>query len=177
MARNSEKHFVGLNRMFLEEQWKKEKERKRPNLSELKSARDVRKWIPSIKKEINYCIEQLSGARQHDYTDVKLKEFENRLAYLEREYKRFVQRVLELDPTSKEIPWTSRPYKRKHKHMEFHDAKAEKRKETKEKKPVGIHISEELFACKESAYEKSEANVDATVQNLVSYDSSDSDET
>ena len=30
---------------------------------------------------------------------------------------RFVQKVLELDPTSKEIPWTSRPYKRKHKQM------------------------------------------------------------
>ncbi|XP_065069674.1 uncharacterized protein LOC135694742 isoform X2 [Rhopilema esculentum] len=113
MARNCEKHFVGLNRIFLEEQWKKDKERKRPYLQSLNTGAEIKKWIPSIKRELNYCLQQLSGARGHDYTDAKIKEFEERVQYLEREHKRFIQKLRQLDPSSSGVPWEARPYKRK----------------------------------------------------------------
>ncbi|XP_065069673.1 uncharacterized protein LOC135694742 isoform X1 [Rhopilema esculentum] len=132
MARNCEKHFVGLNRIFLEEQWKKDKERKRPYLQSLNTGAEIKKWIPSIKRELNYCLQQLSGARGHDYTDAKIKEFEERVQYLEREHKRFIQKLRQLDPSSSGVPWEARPYKRKntqdsHCNRRLGNSKAKKR--------------------------------------------------
>lgn len=117
MARNCEKHFVGLNRVFLNEQWKRDEERKRPPLSKLTTAEEVRKWIPSIKKDIDYYLRQLSGARKHDYTETKLKEFEDKVEQLERDHKRFVGKVYQLDPTQKikGIPWEAKVYVSKRK--------------------------------------------------------------
>lgn len=117
MARNCEKHFVGLNRVFLDEQWKRDEERKRPSLNRLTTAEEVRKWIPSIKKDIDYYLRQLSGARKHDYTETKLKEFEEKVEQLERDHKRFVNKVYQLDPAqkSKGVPWEAKAYVSKRK--------------------------------------------------------------
>ena len=117
MARNCEKHFVGLNRVFLEEQWKRDEERKRPPLHHLKTAAEVRKWMPTIQKDIEYYLRQLGGARKHDYTETKLKEFEEKVAALEREHKRFVSKVFELDPSqrAKGVPWAPKGYSSKRK--------------------------------------------------------------
>lgn len=119
MARNCEKHFVGLNRVFLEEQWKRDDELKRPPLHKLTTAAEVRKWIPSIKKEIDYYLRQLSGARKHDYPDLKLKEFEEKVNHLENQHKRFVNKVFQLDPNQKGIPWEAKAYSSKRKSNEI----------------------------------------------------------
>lgn len=115
MARNCEKHFVGLNRVHLEKQWKRDEELKRPPLHTLTTASEVRKWIPSIKKDIDYCLRQLGGARKHDYQETKMQEFEERVEQLQREHKRFVAKVFELDPTQQGIPWEAKSYVRKRK--------------------------------------------------------------
>ncbi|CAB4003707.1 Hypothetical predicted protein [Paramuricea clavata] len=85
----------------------------------LHSAQEVKKWIPSIKKELDYCLEQLSGARQHQYPERKVKEFEEKVQLLEKEYKRFVQKVFELDPQTSGIPWQPRGYVSKRKAAEM----------------------------------------------------------
>ncbi|XP_057292477.1 uncharacterized protein LOC130621175 [Hydractinia symbiolongicarpus] len=115
MARNCEKHFVGLNRVFLEEQWKREEDLKRPPLYTLKTADDVRKWIPSIKRDLDYYLRQLSGARKHDYTPAKFDEFEKKVEDLHREHKRFVKKVFELDPSQQGVPWEPKGYTSKRK--------------------------------------------------------------
>ncbi|XP_032234717.1 uncharacterized protein LOC5509813 isoform X5 [Nematostella vectensis] len=117
MARNCEKKLVGLNRMLLEKHQKEEQEKrpKRPSLNTLHSASDVKKWIPGIKQEIGYCLQQLSGARQHKYPDYKIKEFEECVEELEKEYKRFVSKVYQLDPNTTGIPWQARGYVSKRK--------------------------------------------------------------
>ncbi|XP_031561139.1 uncharacterized protein LOC116297117 [Actinia tenebrosa] len=117
MARNCEKKFVGLNRIFLEKQRKEELERnpKRPSLYKLHSASEVKKWIPSIKREMDYNLQQLSGARQHKYPDHKIQEFQENVERLEKEYKSFVKKVFELDPSTTGIPWQPRGYVSKRK--------------------------------------------------------------
>ena len=154
MARNCEKHFVGLNRVFLEEQWKREEELKRPPLYKLQTAEEVRKWIPSISKEIDYCLRQLSGARGHDYQESKKKEFEQRVQDLEKERKRFIQKVYQLDPTQKDkgVPWQPKSYVSKRKLESVKDdgstssttTSEESQNETvptrKKKKPIVLNI-------------------------------------
>ena len=134
MSRNSEKHFVGLNRVFLNEQWAKEKSMKRPELNQLKTADEVRKWIPSIKKDLEYYLQQLSGARKHKYTDKKLNEFEKKVAWLEKEHKHFVKKVFELDPNQQGVPWEPKSYSTKR--------KAENNLQTiaKKKKPIVLNV-------------------------------------
>ncbi|KAJ7357764.1 hypothetical protein OS493_023239 [Desmophyllum pertusum] len=120
MARNSEKKLIGLNRLWLEKQQKEELERrpKRPHLRSINSAAEVKRWIPGIKREMDYYLDQISGARQHRYPDMKIKEFENKVEELENEYKRFVKRVYELDPSTTGIPWQPRGYVSKRKNTE-----------------------------------------------------------
>jgi len=94
-----------------------EKNPRRPHLRSLKSAAEVKQWIPGIKREIDYCLDQISGARQHRYPDTKIKEFERKVEELEKEYKRFVNKVYELDPSTKVtgVPWQPRGYVSKRK--------------------------------------------------------------
>ena len=87
----------------------------RPPLGSLHSAQEVKKWIPSIKKELDYYLEQLSGARQHQYPENKIKDFEEKVQFLEKEYKRFVQKVFKLDPQTSGVPWQPRAYVSKRK--------------------------------------------------------------
>ncbi|KAL6043062.1 Dynein intermediate chain 2, ciliary [Balamuthia mandrillaris] len=82
----------------------------------LRTASEVRQWIPSIKAEMDHCLHHLSGVR--NYSDSKIKEFQERLALLQREHKKWVRRVLELDPAAREggfTPGDPHPYLSKRK--------------------------------------------------------------
>ena len=167
MARNCEKHFVGLNRVFLGEQWKRDEERKRPSLNKLTTAEEVRKWIPSIKKDIDYYLRQLSGARKHDYSEAKLKEFEEKVEQLERDHKRFVNKVYQLDPAqkSKGVPWEAKAYVSKRKLEKETSSVADPSSVTssssskKKKKPIILNILTAEKTVKETE-ENSEDNGD-----------------
>ena len=140
MSRNSEKHFVGLNRVFLNEQWKRERELKRPPLHKLTTADDVRKWIPSITLDINYYLNQLSGARKHDYPASKFEEFEKKVENLEKEYKYFVKKVFELDPDQKGIPWEPKGYVSKRKQCDDRSDEKPGCSGSKKKKPIVLNV-------------------------------------
>jgi hypothetical protein len=85
--------------------------------SRLHTAAEIRQWIPSIKKEIDFCLRHLSGIR--NYPDYKIKEFQERLAALETEYKRFVAKCKALDPTMPGVPGDPHPYISKRKLAEL----------------------------------------------------------
>jgi len=115
MSRNSEKHLAGLNRVYLTKQWDKQKEGKRPHIDTLTTATELRKWIPSIKKDLEYYLSQLCGVRKHSYTPEKIAEFEQKVNQLQSEHKRFVNKVLKLDPGQVGIPWEAKGYVSKRK--------------------------------------------------------------
>ncbi|KAJ3599405.1 hypothetical protein NHX12_033368 [Muraenolepis orangiensis] len=79
-------------------------------VSTLNSASSVKKWIPSIKSEIEYYLQQSQLAH---YPERKITEFQLCIQDLEIEYKRFVTKLRALDPTCKRQPWTPRAYSRK----------------------------------------------------------------
>ena len=110
MSRNSEKHFAGLNRVYLTKQWDQQREGKRPHIDTLTTAVELRKWIPNIKDELDHTLNQLCGVRKHAYTPDKIKEFEQRVKFLQSEHKRFVNKVLKLDPQQVGIPWEAKGY-------------------------------------------------------------------
>lgn len=112
MARNCEKNFCGLNRYVLakREESKSTKKAVRPSIHSLKSAEEVKKWIPNIKKEIDYCLRQIECATRRNYSDQMVKEFEERVERLEKEHWRFVHKVRELDPATVGVPWQGREY-------------------------------------------------------------------
>uniref|UniRef100_A0A3B3S9V8 Si:dkey-86e18.1 n=1 Tax=Paramormyrops kingsleyae TaxID=1676925 RepID=A0A3B3S9V8_9TELE len=112
MARNEEKQFGKLNRLWLQ----KEKEEgrikvpDRPKLSSLNTAASVKKWIPSIKNEMEYYLQQ---SQLSHYPERKIAEFHKRIQDLEREYKLHVRKLRTLDPTYRHHPWTPRAYTKK----------------------------------------------------------------
>ncbi|XP_078526055.1 uncharacterized protein LOC144798849 isoform X2 [Lissotriton helveticus] len=113
MARNQEKQLGRLNRLWLEKERQdghiKDSHRNRPKLSTLNSATEVKKWIPSIKKEIEYFLEsQLSH-----YSERKIQEFEEHIEKLRKDYQSHLWKLRRLDPSCKEHPWKPRGYTRK----------------------------------------------------------------
>ncbi|XP_061895425.1 uncharacterized protein si:dkey-86e18.1 isoform X3 [Entelurus aequoreus] len=80
---------------------------RRPKLSTLNSASSVKKWIPSIKKEMEYYLQQ---SQLTHYPERKIAEFQVNMEALEKEYKRFVTKLRVLDPACKHKPWTPRAY-------------------------------------------------------------------
>lgn len=46
----------------------------------VKTARDIRKWLPKIRKELQYNVEQLEVNR--NYSTYKIKEFKERSEYV-----------------------------------------------------------------------------------------------
>ena len=112
MARNSEKNFCGLNRYILakREEGKSTKKAVRPSIHSLKSAEEAKKWIPNIKKEIDYCLRQIECATRRNYSEQMVKDFEERVERLEKEHWRFVHKVRELDPATVGVPWQGREY-------------------------------------------------------------------
>ena len=112
MARNAEKNLCGLNRYVLakREEGKSARKTARPSVKSLTSAEEAKKWIPNIKKEIDYCLRQIECATRRNYSDQMVKEFEERVERLEKEHWRFVHKVQELDPATVGVPWQGRGY-------------------------------------------------------------------
>ncbi|XP_063795337.1 uncharacterized protein LOC134957392 [Pseudophryne corroboree] len=113
MARNEEKQLGKLNRLWLQRE--KEEGRvkdisNRPRLSSLHKASDVKKWIPSIKSEIEYYLEQ---SHLIHYSDRKIQEFQEKIEALKKEYQSHLWKLRRLDPSCKEHPWKPRGYTRK----------------------------------------------------------------
>lgn len=111
MARNEEKQQGRLNRLWLQKEREegrlKDVHEKRPKLSSLNSVSSVKKWIPSIKNEIEYCLQQ---SQLPHYPERKIAEFHLQIEGLEKEYKRFITKLRVLDPSFKDKPWTPRAY-------------------------------------------------------------------
>lgn len=111
MARNEEKQLGKLNRLWLQKERDegriKDVHEPRPKLATLNSAATVKKWIPSIKREIEYCLQQ---SQLSHYPERKIEEFRLHIEELEREYKRYVKKLRSLDPACKHKPWEPRAY-------------------------------------------------------------------
>ncbi|XP_034387242.1 uncharacterized protein LOC117729938 [Cyclopterus lumpus] len=86
MARNAEKQQGKLNRLWLQKERDegrlKDVHERRPKLSTLNSAASLKKWIPSIKKEIEYYLQQ---SQLSHYPERKIAEFQLRMEALERD--------------------------------------------------------------------------------------------
>ncbi|XP_043075051.1 uncharacterized protein si:dkey-86e18.1 isoform X2 [Puntigrus tetrazona] len=111
MARNEEKQLGKLNRLWLQKEREegriKDVHVSRPKLGTLNSAAAVKKWMPSIKKEIEYYLQQ---SQLSHYPERKIDEFRRHIEDLETEYKRFLKKLRSLDPTCKHKPWEPRAY-------------------------------------------------------------------
>ncbi|XP_040896535.1 uncharacterized protein si:dkey-86e18.1 [Toxotes jaculatrix] len=111
MARNEEKQQGRLNRLWLQKEREegrlKDAHERRPKLSALNSASSVKKWIPSIKNEIEYYLQQ---SQLSHYPERKIAEFQLHIEALEKEYKSFIAKLRVLDPSCKHKPWTPRAY-------------------------------------------------------------------
>ncbi|XP_051731876.1 uncharacterized protein si:dkey-86e18.1 [Ctenopharyngodon idella] len=111
MARNEEKQFGRLNRLWLQKEREegriKDVNVSRPKLATLNSVAAVKKWMPSIKKEIEYYLQQ---SQLSHYPERKIDEFRLHIEELEREYKRYLKKLRSLDPTCKHKPWEPRAY-------------------------------------------------------------------
>ncbi|XP_057696101.1 uncharacterized protein si:dkey-86e18.1 [Corythoichthys intestinalis] len=111
MARNEEKQQGRLNRLWLQKEREegrlKDVQERRPKLCTLNTTSSVKKWIPSIKTDMEYYLQQ---SQLTHYPERKIAEFQLKLEALEREYKSFVTKLRVLDPTCKHKPWTPRAY-------------------------------------------------------------------
>ncbi|XP_036971628.1 uncharacterized protein si:dkey-86e18.1 [Acanthopagrus latus] len=111
MARNEEKQQGKLNRLWLQKEREegrlKDVHKRRPKLSTLNSSSSVKKWIPSIKNEIEYYLQQ---SQLSHYPERKIAEFQLQIEALEKEYKSFITKLRVLDPACKHKPWTPRAY-------------------------------------------------------------------
>uniref|UniRef100_A0A3Q0RHH3 Si:dkey-86e18.1 n=1 Tax=Amphilophus citrinellus TaxID=61819 RepID=A0A3Q0RHH3_AMPCI len=111
MARNEEKQQGRLNRLWLQKEREegrlKDIHERRPKLSTLNSTSSVKKWIPSIKNEIEYYLQQ---SQLSHYPERKIAEFQLHIEALEKEYKSFIAKLRVLDPSCKHKPWTPRAY-------------------------------------------------------------------
>ncbi|XP_040216765.1 uncharacterized protein LOC120946093 [Rana temporaria] len=114
MARNEEKQLGRLNRVWLQREREEGRVRdidsNRPKLGALHTATGVKKWIPSIKNEMEYYLEQ---SQLSHYSERKIGEFEVKIEALKKEYQSYLWKLRKLDPTCKEHPWKPRGYTRK----------------------------------------------------------------
>ncbi|XP_028666612.1 uncharacterized protein si:dkey-86e18.1 isoform X1 [Erpetoichthys calabaricus] len=114
MARNEEKQLGRLNRLWLQRQREEGRIQdvpyKRPRLSSLNSVAAVKRWIPSIKNEMEYCLQQ---SQLPHYPERKIAEFQERIEKLRAEYQNYLRKLRALDPVNKEHPWKPRGYSRK----------------------------------------------------------------
>ncbi|KAM4021913.1 uncharacterized protein ACNLHF_027222 [Anomaloglossus baeobatrachus] len=114
MARNEEKQQGRLNRLWLQKEKAEGLVRdvtvKRPRLGALHTAAEVRRWIPSIKSDMEYYLEQ---SQLIHYSDRKIQEFQERLDALKKEYQSYLWKLRRLDPSCKKHLWKPRGYTRK----------------------------------------------------------------
>ncbi|MCJ8743602.1 hypothetical protein PDJAM_G00095920 [Pangasius djambal] len=111
MARNEEKQLGKLNRLWLQKEREegriKDVHGSRPKLATLNSVAAVKKWIPSIKNEIEYYLQQ---SQLSHYPERKIAEFQQQIERLEKEYKAYLNKLHFLDPSCKHRPWSPRAY-------------------------------------------------------------------
>uniref|UniRef100_A0A0B6Z9G4 Uncharacterized protein n=1 Tax=Arion vulgaris TaxID=1028688 RepID=A0A0B6Z9G4_9EUPU len=109
MARNEEKQLARLNRLYLQQQKEEELKKRppRPRLETLNSVNDVKKWLPSIMRDIDFYVKQMEVTC---YPKRQIEEFECRIDRLRGEYKAFIRKLRQLDPDLKTTPWSDRPY-------------------------------------------------------------------
>uniref|UniRef100_A0A2C9LCE7 Uncharacterized protein n=1 Tax=Biomphalaria glabrata TaxID=6526 RepID=A0A2C9LCE7_BIOGL len=109
MARNEEKQLARLNRVYLlqqkEEQLKKRPPR--PKLETLTTVNEIKKWLPSVLKDIEFYVTQMEVSC---YPSRQIDEFERRISQLRGEYKAFIHKIRQLEPNIDATPWTDRPY-------------------------------------------------------------------
>ncbi|XP_063229489.1 uncharacterized protein LOC134534816 isoform X2 [Bacillus rossius redtenbacheri] len=111
MARNHEKNYGQLNRWWLHNVRKEVEKERRPRLEHLKTAAEIRKWLPLIKEEMESC---LTHSQVPCYTDGKVGEYRRRLLHLEREYKSFARKLRKLGPAAAPPASPVQPYQRRH---------------------------------------------------------------
>ncbi|XP_076041666.1 uncharacterized protein LOC143025610 [Oratosquilla oratoria] len=109
MARNSEKNYGQLNRLWLKNQGALDKEKRRPRLNELHTAEAVREVLPAILDEIDHSIKQ---SQCISYTDKKVEEYKERVVHLEREYKAHLRKIKALDLENPSLSVRHQPYQR-----------------------------------------------------------------
>ncbi|KAF5900561.1 ankyrin-3-like, partial [Clarias magur] len=107
-ARNGHVHVAAA--LLTSEGRIKDVHESRPKLATLNSVAAVKKWIPSIKKEIEYYLQQ---SQLSHYPERKIAEFQQRIEQLEKEYKAYLNKLHLLDPSCKHQPWTPRAYTKK----------------------------------------------------------------
>ncbi|XP_078319498.1 uncharacterized protein LOC111121655 isoform X1 [Crassostrea virginica] len=109
MARNEEKQLGRLNRYYLKRQHDeiKRKNPKRPRLETLNSVEDIKHWIPSLKKDIDFYLKQ---SQVSCYPERKIDEINEKISHLKKEYHAFIKKLGKLDPNMTDVPWTERSY-------------------------------------------------------------------
>ncbi|XP_060595870.1 uncharacterized protein LOC132749945 [Ruditapes philippinarum] len=132
MSRNVEKHAGRLNRLWLQrlDEENAEKNPIRPGLGSLHTAEQVKKWMPSIKKDIDFYLKQ---SQVGCYPEGKISEFSEKIESLTKEYKAYLRKYRTLGGDRDSTPWSDQPYLRKHKFTE--DAASECDKELPKKSP------------------------------------------
>lgn len=85
----------------------KRKNPKRPKLEALNSVEDIKHWIPSLKKDIDFHLKQLQVPC---YPERKIAEINKKIDYLKNEYQAFTKKLRKLDPSLTDVPWTERSY-------------------------------------------------------------------
>uniref|UniRef100_A0A672KAW2 Si:dkey-86e18.1 n=1 Tax=Sinocyclocheilus grahami TaxID=75366 RepID=A0A672KAW2_SINGR len=113
MARNEEKPFGKLNLLWLQKEREggriKDVHVSKPKLATLNSVAAVKKWMPSIKKQIEYYLQPLIILSTRG-ENRKIDEFCQHIEELETEYKHFLKKLCSLDPTCKHKHWEPRAY-------------------------------------------------------------------
>ncbi|XP_061093267.1 uncharacterized protein si:dkey-86e18.1 [Conger conger] len=146
MARNEEKQLGKLNRLWLQKEREegriKDANKARPRLSSLNTASAVKKWIPAIKNEIEYFLQQ---SQLSHYPERKIAEFQQHIEELGEEYKRHIRKLRSLDPSCKHHPWTPRAYT-KRRLEDFDPQCAAKRRRTSEPCDLTEHSGDSPLA-------------------------------
>eukprot|EP00026_Physarum_polycephalum_P005818 Phypoly_transcript_05857.p2 GENE.Phypoly_transcript_05857~~Phypoly_transcript_05857.p2 ORF type:complete len:250 (-),score=57.99 Phypoly_transcript_05857:91-840(-) len=132
MARNEEKARTQLNRLHASKQEKLHEDKYHiPPLATLETAQQVKRYIPRIRREISYCLRQISKKRFRDY---KIEEFKERLDKLKNQYRSFNKKAIKLDPNMVALPGKKHAYVPKRKVEEM----KQRRKLALEQNPNGF---------------------------------------
>ncbi|XP_069127341.1 uncharacterized protein [Argopecten irradians] len=161
MARNEEKQLGRLNRLLLKQE-KEEQEKKnprRPKLDDLNSSEAIKKWIPSIKRDIDFCLKQ---SQVPCYPESKIQECNSKIDSLRRQYWAFVRKLRQLDPSTGSIPWTDRHYTpKKRQHSPEHQDTGD---ESDEKQQCIAKASPEIISPVSGSDRSSQGSVTSTEQ-------------
>eukprot|EP01111_Echinosteliopsis_oligospora_P004922 TRINITY_DN1805_c0_g1_i1.p1 TRINITY_DN1805_c0_g1~~TRINITY_DN1805_c0_g1_i1.p1 ORF type:complete len:325 (+),score=92.31 TRINITY_DN1805_c0_g1_i1:281-1255(+) len=135
MARNEEKNRAALNRLVNAKSEKEQVDKFYiPPLFKLTNAREVKRYIPKIRREIQYCLRMISGKKR--FRDSKLEEFKERLDDLKGKYRSFVKKAIQYDPSLAVTPGKKHAYISKTQAEEM----AEKRRKMKQDNPNGYRM-------------------------------------